>query len=210
MSLKVYINTDAQDEPLNTSGVDWVEFSEGNDQIIYTAGNTEVQDGADIPTQAELISAGVILTGSQIIVSDYLLQDASANLLKSINNMGNLNKQYVIAFEFTASTASEPTFEVYDDANLNSADGAMLGSGTPSSSFVRGVTTTSGLPGANWISGATRMAGSSASNFLYLNDQNGYLTGADVLYASLCVVVPASQTTGFSGTPVYVCKWLDN
>lgn len=210
MALKTYVNVDTQDEPLNTSGVDFVEFSEGNDKFIFTAGNTEVEDGADIPTQAELISAGVILTGSEIVVTDYLLEDASANILKSIDNMGNVNKRYVLAFDFDAVTASEPVLEVYDDSNLNSADGAMLGSGTPSSSFIRGITTTSSLPGAGWITGAIRMAGASDGNFLYLNDENGFLSVATTLYANLCVVIPASQTTGFSATPVFVVKWLEN
>jgi hypothetical protein len=210
MALITHVNVDTQDQPLNTSGVDWVEFSEGNDQIIFTAGNTEVIDGADIPTQAELISAGVILTGSQIILDDYLLEDASENLLKSIDNMGNVDKQYVLAFDFDAVTASEPVLEVYDDTNLNSADGTMLGSGTPSASFIRGITTTSSSPGSNWITSATRMAGSSDGNFLYLNDQAGFLTGADTLYCNLAVVIPASQTTGFSATPVFVVKWLEN
>jgi len=210
MALNTYINVDAQDEPLNTSGVDWVEFSEGNDQIIFTAGNTQVEDGANIPTQAELISAGVILDGAEIIMTDYLLQDTSEDLLKSIDNMGNVNKRYVLAFDFTAVTASEPTFEVWDDENLNSADGTMLGGGTPSASFIRGITTTSSLPGTNWVTGGTRMAGSADGNFLYLNDQNGFLTGATTLYAQLCVVIPASQTTGFSASSVFVVKWLEN
>jgi hypothetical protein len=210
MALKVHVNCDSQDQPLGTSGVDWVEFSEGNDQLIFTNGNTEVIDGADIPSQAELISAGVILTGSQIIVSTYLLQDTSENELKSINGMGNLNKSYVLAFDFDAITASEPVLEVYDDENLNTADGAILGSGTPSSSFIRGITTTYSAPGTNWITGATRMAGSSDGNFLYLNGQNGFLTIADTLYANICVVIPASRTTGFSANPVFVCKWLEN
>jgi len=210
MSLKVYINTDAQDEVLGTSGISWEEFSEGNDSLVFTAGNTEVQDGADTPSQAELISAGIILDGSQVILDTYLLQDTSENLLKSINNMGNLNKSYVIAFEFDASSASEPVFEVWDDANLNSANGAFLGSGTPSSSFVRGITTTTTPPGSNWITGATRLAGSSDGNFLYLNDGQGFLTEAKTLYANICVVVPSSQTTGFSANSVFVAKWLEN
>lgn len=210
MSLTVHINVDAQDEPLNTSGIDWVEFSENNDQLIFTAGNTQVEDGADIPTQAELISAGVQLTGSEIIVSEYLLQDVSDVLLKNINNMGNLDTRYVIAFDFDAPTASEPTFEVWDDINLNTIDSIMLGNGTASGSFIRGITTTANTPGANWVTGATRMAGSSDGNFLFLNDQLGFLTGATILYANIAVVIPASQTTGFSANPVFVAKWLEN
>ena len=210
MALNVYVNVDSDDLAYGASGVDWVEFSEGNDQFVFTAGNTAVEDGADVPTQAELISAGVILTGAQIIMDTYLLQDTSANELKDIVNMGNVNKRYVVAFVFDAVTASEPVFEVYDDTNLNTATGTMLGGGTPSSSFIRGITTTDALPGAGWITGATRMAGSSDGNFLYLNDQSGFLSGADTLYCNLCVVIPASQTTGFSANPVFVVKWLEN
>ncbi len=210
MALQVFINVDTQDLSLQSSGVDWVEFSEGNDQIIFTAGNPQVEDGADIPTQAELISAGVRLTGSQIVVSEYLLQDASDVLLKNIDNMGNLDTQFVIAFDFDAATASEPTFEVWDDINLNTIDTVMLGNGTASNSFMRGITTTSASPGANWITSGTRMAGSSDGNFLFLNDQGGFLTGADTLYCNLALVVPASQTTGFSANAVFVVKWLEN
>lgn len=210
MALVVHINVDTQDLSLQTSGVDFVEFSEGNDQIIFTQGNPEVQDGADIPTQSELISAGVELTGSQIILDEYLLQDTSENLLKNIDNMGNIDKQFVIAFDFDSPTASEPVFEAWDDINLNSINNTMLGAGTPSASFIRGVTTTSGSPGANWATTGTRMAGSTDGNFLFLNDENGFLTGADTLYCNLAVIVPASQTTGFSANPVFVVKWLEN
>ena len=210
MALTVHINVDTQDQPLNTSGIDWVEFSEGNDQLIFTQGNPEVQDGANIPTQSELISAGVELTGSQIVLTDYLLQDISESLLKSIDNMGNVDKQFVIAFDFDGATASEPRFEVWDDASLNTINNIMLGAGTPSASFIRGVTTTTSSPGSNWITTGTRMSGSSDGNFLNLNDLGGFLTIATILYANLAVVVPASQTTGFSANPVFVVKWLEN
>ena len=210
MALQVFVNVDTQDEPLNTSGVEYIEFSEGNDQLIYTQGNPEVVDGVNIPTQSELISAGIELTGSQIVLTEYLLQDTSENILKSIDNMGNIDKQYVLSFSFDGATASEPVLEIWDDINLNTIDNPMLGSGTPSASFIRGVTTTSSSPGANWITTGTRMAGSSDGNFLNLNDLNGFLTGADTLYANLAVVVPASQTTGFSANVVHVVKWLEN
>lgn len=210
MALSVYVNVDSQDQPLNTSGVDWVQFSEGNDKLIFTAGNATIADGQPVPTQSELVSAGVELTGSQIILSTYLLEDFSANLLKSIDGMGNLDKRYVLAFDFDGDTASEPVLEVWDDSNINTATGTMLGSGTASQSFIRGVTTTSASPGAGWVTSAIRMAGASDGNFLFLNDQNGALGSATTLYCNLAVVIPASQTTGFSASPVFVVKWLDN
>lgn len=210
MALTIYVNTDTQDFPLGTSGVEFTEFSQENDRLIFSGGSTEVDDGEDLPTDSELISAGVQITGSQIIVDRYFLEDISDTELKEIFNMGNQDKRYTLAFEFDAETASEPVLEVYDDDNLNTITSTFLGGGTPSSSFLRGITTTSGSPGSNWISGATRMAGSGSGNFLYLNDQNGALTGASNLYCNLAVVVPASQTAGLSAEPVLVVKWLSN
>ena len=210
MALKVYINTDVQDLTLGSSGVDWVEFAELSDKLLFTAGNPEVSDGANIPTASELISAGIELTGSEVILSEYILQDTSEALLKSINNMGNLDKSYVIAFDFDDITASEPVLEVWDDTNINTVDNILLGNGTPSASFIRGITTTISPPGTNWIAGATKMAGSADGNFLYLNDQNGFLTIASTLYCNLAVVVPASQLTGFGSDPVFAVKWLEN
>lgn len=212
MALDVYFNIDTQDLPLNSTGVNWLQFSEGNDALIVSAGSTEVIDGANIPTQAELISAGIILTGSQIIVDKYFISDASANLLEQIINMGNLDKQYVVAFDFDGATASEPVLEVYDDSDLDTISGTILGSGTASNSFIKGVTTTTSSPGINWAvgGGVTKMAGSASGNFLYLNDQNGPIIAAATLYCNLAYVIPASQTVGFSANPVFVVKWLDN
>lgn len=206
--LSIYINTGSTDQELGSSGVIFTEFSSGNDQIIFTAGSTEVADGKDTPTQQELISAGVILTGAEIIVSDYLMLDVSANLLRSINLMGNQDTRYVLAFDFNDATAGEPVFEVWDDSNFNTVTGTILGGGTPSQSFIRGITTTAGTPGVNWT--GSRLAGSSSGNFLFLNDQNGALTGADTLYANLKVIIPSSQTVGFSANPVFVAKFLSN
>ena len=124
--------------------------------------------------------------------------------------MGNLYKKYILGFSFDGATASEPVLEVWDDSNLNTINNTMLGSGTLSASFIRGVTTTNASSGANWITTGTRMAGSSDGNFLNLNNLGGFLAGATVLYAQLAVVVPASQTTGFSANPIFVVKWLES
>lgn len=206
--LTIYVNCGAVDAPLGDSGIDWVEFSPGNDQLIFSGGSTEVADGEDTPTQQELISAGVILTGLEQTIEDYFLLDVSANMLKSIDLMGNTEAQFVLAFDFDGATASEPVLEVWDDEDLDSISSTMLGAGTPSQSFIRGITTTTNAPSANWT--GSRMAGSGSGNFLFLNDQNGALSGAQTLYCNLKVVIPASQTTGFSGNPVFVCKFLSN
>jgi len=208
MALTIYVNVSTSDQPLGTTGTDFVEFSSGNDQLIFTNGSDEVLDGGDTPTQNELVQAGIILTGSEIIVDDYLLLDLSANELKSIDLMGNTTGRYVLAFAFDAETASEPVLEVWDDANLNTVDSIILGSGTPSQSFIRGITTTSAAPIVDWV--GSRLAGSGSGRFLYLNDQNGPLTVADTLYANIKVIIPDTQTTGFSANPVFVCKYLSN
>lgn len=207
-NLDIWVNVSNTDSTLVTSGVNWIEFSSGNDKLIFTAGSDEVEDGEDAPTQQQLISAGVILTGSEIIVDDYLLLDASANELFDIPLMGNQDTRYVMAFDFDDATASEPVLEVWDDINFDSADNTMLGGGTPSQSFLRGITTTFNTPGTNWT--GNRLAGSGVNNFLYLNDQNGPLSAASTLYCNLKVVIPASQTVGFSANPVFVCKFLSN
>jgi len=208
--LTFHVNTSAIDSPLGTSGVDFTQFSEGNDKLIFTQGNASVADGQPSPTQSQLISAGIQLTGSQIVVSDYLLDDVSAALLKSIDLMGNIDAQYVAACDFDAATASEPVLEAWDDSTYLTAVSTMLGSGTPSNSFVRGITTTNNPSGSNWIVTGKRLAGSGASNFLFLNDENGALPSAATLYFQLAVVVPASQTTGFSSNFKLVIKWLEN
>lgn len=208
MALTIHFNTDVQDQPLDTSGVEWSEYSIGNDTFIFSGGSPEVADAQPMPSQSELIQAGVPITGSEIIIDKYFLGDISADELKEINLMGNQNTRYVMAFDFDAATASEPTLECYDDLTLDTATSTILGGGTPSLSFVRGITTTYSAPGTNWV--GSRLAGSGSGNFLYLNDQNGALTAADVLYANLKLIIPASQTTGFSSNFVFVVKWLSN
>lgn len=209
MALTVKVNTGTLDLDINSSGVDFTDFSEGNDRIIFTKGNPTVADGQPIPTQAELINAGVH-AGSETILDTYLMEDASANLLRDIPLMGNLDSQFVLAFDFDAVTASEPTLAVWDDFNLNTINNQMLGGGTPSSSFIRGVTTTSASSGVNWSPTGTKMAGGGSGHFEWLNDQNGFLTIASTLYANLCVIVPASATSGFSSNVVFVVSWLEN
>jgi len=208
MALTVYVNTGTSDQELGTSGAEFTEFSEGNDTLIFSAGSNVVKDGEPIPSQSDLIQAGVILTGSEQIVPKYFLADASDNELKEIHNMGNQDKQYVMAFDFDAATASEPVLELWDDSDLDSIDDVTLGGGVPSSSWWRGVVTTSSSPGDNWT--GQRLAGSGSGYFLELNDGNGALSGADTLYCQLKIVIPASATTGGSAVPVFAVKFTSN
>ncbi len=128
--------------------------------------------------------------------------------LEAISN--RIHKCYNLVFDFDDLTASEPTFELWDDTNLNTIDNITLGLGVATNIWWRGVTTTSGSPGANWAPGGITLAGSSSGHFLLLNDNNGALPSATTLYANLAIVIPASATSGGSVNPVFAVKWLSN
>lgn len=208
MALTIHCNTGLSDQEFGTSGAEFTEFSLGNDVLIFTAGSNVVKDGEPIPSQSDLIQAGVILSGSEQIVPLYLLQDLSANELKEIHLMGNQDTRYVMAFDFDAATASEPVLELWDDSDLDTIDGVTLGAGTPSSSWWRGITTTDASAGSNWT--GSRLAGSGSGFFLELNNGNGPLTVADTLYCQLKIVIPASVTVGGSANPIFAVKFTSN
>jgi len=204
-ALAIHINHSTSDLPLDTSGVDWVEIDTTNDEIIFTDGSDTVKDGEAIPSDTQLNSAAPILDSTEQTIPMYLLSDNSASELKEIHNMGAGNYRYVMAFEFTTATVSEPVLEAWDDTDLDSVDSVPLGSGTPSSSWFRGVTTTAALPGAAWT--GSRLAGSSDGNFLWLNNESGALSVADVLYCQLKLVIPATQQDAGSTNPVLAIKY---
>lgn len=205
MALTIYVNNGASDVPLNFSGSTWTEIDTINDTLIFSNGSDVVADGLAIPSDSQLNSAAPILTGLEQTVSKYFLADNSANILREIFNMGSGNKRYVMAFDFDAATVSEPVLEVWDDTNLNTIAGTVLGAGVPTSSWYRGITTTDGLPGVGWT--GYRLAGSSDTHFLWLNNENGPLLVASTLYCQLKIVIPSSQTTGGTAIPVFAIKY---
>ena len=206
MALTIWVNTGTQDTEVGTSGASWTEFSVGNDYMIFSAGSPVVADGQPIPSESELISAGVILSGAETTVPKYFMADVGSNILREIPLMGNQDSQYVLAFSFSAATASEPVLEIWDDSTFSTITGVTLGSGTASNSWWRGITTTTSSSGTNWV--GSRLAGSGAGNYLLLNDGSGVLSGADVLYCQIKIVIPASQTTGGNVVPPFVVKHL--
>lgn len=205
-NLTIAVNNDSQDQPYNTSGVIWTIVSVGNDYLVFTSGSDTVADGQPIPSSFQLGNAGPFLDNVQIVVPHYLLADISANELKEIFNMGDQNKRYVMAFVFDGATTSEPVLEAWDDTNLNTVNFVSLGNGTPSSSWLKGVTTTNGSSGVAGWPGST-MAGSSDGHFLWLNDQNGALTGAATLYCNLKLVIPNTQIAGGAEAPILTVKY---
>lgn len=207
-SLSVYVNTGSVDDELNVSGASWTLIDPDNDRLIFTGGSDVVADGETSPGSLALNQAGLFLTGVEQIIDTYLLDDVGSNILREIDLMGNQNKRYVMAFDFDDATASEPVLEAWDDEDLDSITAISLGTGTPTNSFYRGITTTDGLPGTNWT--GIRLAGSSDNHFIYLNNENGPLATADTLYCNLKIVIPATQLTGLAETPVLVCKFGSN
>ena len=204
-NLQIAINCDTTDSPYGTSAVEWVDIALASDFLIFSNGSDTVKDGEAIPSSFQLSQAGVVLTGAEIIVPHYLLADISANELKESTLMGKLNKRYVLAFDFDGITTSEPVLEAWDNSDMDSTESASLGSGTPSSSWLHGITTTDALPEDSWV--GYRLAGSSDSHFLWLNNQNGALNAPGTLYCNLYIAVPATQVAGGSETPILVCKF---
>jgi len=204
-ALTIYVNTGTQDTEVNTSGSEWTLVDVDNDELIFSAGSSSVADGEAIPSETQLNQAGTLLTGAEITVAHYFLSDNDAGILKEIHNMGEGNYRYVVGCSFDGSTASEPVLEVWDDTDLDSTDLVCLGEGTPSSSWFRGITTTDSAPGASWT--GSRLAGSSDGYFLWLNDENGALSGADVLYCQMKIVIPSTQQDAGAETPVIAIKF---
>lgn len=208
-NLTLHINRSTTDSPLNTSGVEWVEVDATYDTFIFSNGGTGVADGDDIPTDEELNQAAVPLDAvDPVTVPKYFLADFSADLLKEIKNAGNQNKRYVFACEFDDPTASEPQLEAWDNEDMDSYVDPALGSGTPSGSWYKAISTTSALPGADWT--GINLAGNGAGNIVLLNDGNGALGAAGDLYFTFKIVIPGGYIIPAVHTPVLVVTYTSN
>lgn len=200
-TLSIYTNNTATDQAYPTGT--WNPITLGADYFIFSASSSLA--GSSIPSSFQLSSAGILLNGTQQTIPYYYLAHPGGPNTYAIPLMGPNNKQHVMAFVFNGATTSEPVLEVWDNSGLSTTNDVSLGSGTPSNSWFYGITTTSGLPGVNWT--GSPLAGSGNGNFLWLNNQNGALTGAGVLYCNLQLIVPATQTQGGAETPVLVVKY---
>jgi hypothetical protein len=207
-TVTVHCNCDTQDDPIGTSGVDWIEMNLTYDQLIFSQGSDVVKDGEPIPTSQELTQAAPVITTSDVEIAKFFLADESENELKEIHNAGNQNKRYVFGFEFDGATASEPVLEIWDDDTLTTVTDYSLGNGTALNSFFRGITTTDGLPGPGWT--GSRLAGSSSGHFLWLNNENGALSVATNLYCQLRITIPANYTAAAAETPVVCIRFCTN
>jgi hypothetical protein len=204
--MNIWLNTGVTDSPLGVGEFTLMD-SDIDYLILLTNGSTSVADGQPIPSTTQLNNAGVFLTGVEQICSKYFLADVGSNILKLIHNMGAANKRYVFAFDFTEATGttSEPILEAWDDVTMDTVNSVCLGAGTPSSSWISGITTTNGLPGVGWV--GSRLAGDTSGHYLELNGGNGPLSAAKTLYAQLKVTIPSTETSGGNEQPILVVKY---
>lgn len=206
----IYINHSDEDEPLSTSGIDWVELNtlEG-DKLIINEGSDVVIDGAQGLGESDFTRAGLVLDGTEHILSKYFLLDESdGSELKEVFLAGAQNKRYVFAVDFDGPTVNIPVLEAWDDLDMETTDSILLGEGTPSLSWLQAITTTNGLPGVSWITGigsGSRLAGATEGHYLEL--ETAPLTVASTLYFQLKIVVPSIQTESGLLNPVLVVKW---
>lgn len=209
--LSIYVNVTENDNPRETHPQDYVQVDVDNDYFIFGNGSATVADGEDIPTNAELDSAGSLISESATVhVDKCFLADVSEGILREVFNFGRQNKQYVFCFVFDSATASEPILEVWDDENMDTVNLMSLGQGTPNNSWWRGIVTTDSAPGVEWA--GSPLAGSTPSNFLYLNNGSGAtpITEAKDLFANLRIQTPAGFSNGGVENPVIVCKYTAN
>lgn len=212
--LTIYANTGDLDSAYGESGTEYTEINLTNDYILFSSGSDVVKDGESLPSTSEINKAGIIITDSDQVLDKYFLADYSANELKEISLAGDNDSQYVLAFSFDGATTSEPVLEVWDDSDMDSTDLYVLGEGTPADSWIWGITTTTSTPGSNWLgtspSVGSKLAGASSGYYLDLNDGNGALTEATVLYCQLKIIVPANFSHSGLEQPKFVVKFTSN
>lgn len=206
-NLNVHLNTTVTDTTRLANPGNWVEMDLVNDKLIFSSGSAAVIDGADTPNNTELNEAATIIQLTDTEIDKLFLLDFSdtGQELKELPLAGSTDTQYVINLEFDGPTASEPTFESYDDNSHTTANLNVLGAGTPANSMIKAVLTTGGSPGAAWT--GTTIAGSLAPNILELNGGGGALGGATDVYVNIQIVIPASFATPFTETPILTVRY---
>jgi len=203
--LTVHVNCDTDDQPLGTSGIDWQEMSIANDKLLFSAGSIIVADGETIPSDSAKNQAGTLISATEDVeVNRCFLEDVSSGILREIHNFAE-NKRYVFAFSFDGETTSEPILELWDDEDLDSIELYSLGNGVADDSWWKGIVTTDGLPGDDWA--GYPLAGSENNHFLWLNNENGALLSAKVLYCNLKIIIPAGTTQSGLEQPIISIKY---
>ena len=206
-NLDVHVNTTAVDSDRVAQPGNYVQMDLANDKLIWSAGSSEVIDGADTPTGGELDDAATVIQATDVEIDKLFLLDFSDSgvELKEIDLAGSTDTQFVINLSFDNATTTEPTLEAFDDNTHSSANNSVLGSGTPADSMLKAVLTTAGSPGAAWV--GTPIAGSILPNILELNAGGGSLGGATEIYVNLKVLIPGNFATPFSEAPILTIRY---
>jgi hypothetical protein len=208
-ALTLLINNTITDSAVANIGTDWLTVDPDFDNFIFSQGGTGVADGSSSPTTALLNRYAVQLSAvNDVIVPKYFLNDYSTATLKEVKLAGNQNKRYVFAASFDGATATEPILECWDNASMNTILSPALGTGVASSSWYKAICTTLAASGANWVGIA--LAGDGTSNILLLNNGNGALVGAGILYFQFKIVIPAGYLTPALHTPVMTIIFATN
>jgi hypothetical protein len=208
-NLILLINNTVNDTPVVNIGTDWIANDPDYDSFIFSQGGGAIADGQILPSESLLNRYAVQLDDTDpVVVPKYFLADFSANLLKELKLAGNQNKRYVFAASFDGATATEPVLECWDNNSMDTILSPALGAGTPSASWYKAVCTTLALPGVDWV--GTPLAGDGISNSLLLNNGNGALSIADILYFNFKIVIPGGYLTPALHTPIMSIIYATN
>ena len=189
---------------------DWAAITAG------TAGHTLVFTGPGVSDSDPSGSRDTIIipsSGSKEIDKTFVDDGSIMNQipLAGTNQGGQSggDNQYVFCIYFDGETASEPYLEMWDDANHNTYNLAVLGSGNADNSMVLGIVTTGGSPGsANWTShpSTKKMAGDNNDHRLDLNIGSAIGSAGGNVYFSVATQVP-STASPFSNTPITTLRF---
>ena len=200
--IRANVTNNDNEYPGNES--DYVLMNLATDKLIFSKGSSEVADGKDTPTDLELTNASMqFASGEQEIPHTFLLDVSEVGAeLKEIFMANSGNHRYVFNAYFDGATVTEPTLEAWNTDGHVLADLNCLGSGNPTNSMLKGISTTFGSPGANWV--GSPVAG---LNVVGLNNGAAVSGGGGNLYFNLHWDISEAYPTPFVETPVITIRF---
>ncbi|HHT9124273.1 MAG TPA: hypothetical protein ACFYD6_00475 [Candidatus Brocadiia bacterium] len=206
-------------------------FNQGSNDVAKTAGSGTDANFAAITTGTGSAGHVLVFTGSgandgnPTNTRDTVIIPQSGNMempktfidngttieqapLAGTNQGGQSggNTRYVFCINFDGATASIPYLEFWDNANHNSFNAQVLGSGSATNSMIKGSATTYAAPGsANWQAGAKSLAGSGSANRLELASAAIGSAGGEVYFNLFCLL--PSTATPFNETPMATLRY---
>lgn len=207
VNVLTFVNHTVTDATRVAQPANFIQMDLANDKLIFSAGSAAVADGQNTPTSSELNEAATLIDTSIVEIAHTFLLDVSdvGSELKELFMANSGDYRYVICFAFDGATASEASFEAWDDSNHTTANLNCLGLGVPANSMLKAILTTGGTPGASWV--GTSIAGGANPNILLLNGGGGAFGGAADAYVNIHWDVPASYSAAFAETPVMSVRY---